>query len=94
MSTIDRLDISDIVQALPRFKLQQVAALSGDLGFPAYLVGGFVRDVLLGKPINDFDVVIEGGRGQSRARSCQAVWRACHYACAIQDCNLVSAGFP
>lgn len=40
--------------------LRQVAALSADLGFPAYLVGGFVRDALLGKPINDFDIVVEG----------------------------------
>jgi tRNA nucleotidyltransferase (CCA-adding enzyme) len=30
------------------------------LGVPCYLVGGFVRDLLLGKPINDLDIVIEG----------------------------------
>lgn len=40
--------------------LRQVAVLSAHLHFPAYLVGGFVRDLLLGQPVNDFDVVVEG----------------------------------
>jgi len=30
------------------------------LGLPVYLVGGFVRDVLLGLEPNDFDLVVEG----------------------------------
>lgn len=60
MALTDRLNISGYVQTPHLSQLRQVADLSGDLGFPAYLVGGFVRDFLLGKLINDFDVVIEG----------------------------------
>ncbi|MCB1602931.1 MAG: CCA tRNA nucleotidyltransferase, partial [Xanthomonadales bacterium] len=30
------------------------------LNMPCYLVGGFVRDLLLKQPVNDFDFVVEG----------------------------------
>ncbi len=33
---------------------------AGELGVSAYLVGGFVRDLLLGRPNLDLDVVVEG----------------------------------
>ncbi|MFZ5856577.1 MAG: CCA tRNA nucleotidyltransferase [Chloroflexota bacterium] len=56
----DRLDISRFIPTPRRSLLRQVADLSAELGSPAYLVGGFVRDALLKRPINDFDIVIEG----------------------------------
>ena len=56
----DRLDISRFIPTPRRSLLRQVADLSAELGSPAYLVGGFVRDALLERPINDFDIVIEG----------------------------------
>ena len=34
--------------------------LAGELGFPLYAVGGFVRDLLLGHPNLDVDLVVEG----------------------------------
>jgi tRNA nucleotidyltransferase (CCA-adding enzyme) len=37
-----------------------VATLSSYSQLPIYLVGGFVRDLLLKQPVNDFDFVIEG----------------------------------
>ncbi len=40
--------------------LSEIAAQAEALGMPCYVVGGFVRDLLLGGPINDFDVVVEG----------------------------------
>ncbi len=60
MPLTDRLDIPRFVPTSRLSLLRQVAALSADLGSPAYLVGGFVRDALLEKPINDFDILIEG----------------------------------
>src|SRR3989304_8782270 len=30
------------------------------LRMPLYLVGGVVRDILLGRPVKDFDLVVEG----------------------------------
>jgi tRNA nucleotidyltransferase (CCA-adding enzyme) len=60
MALTDRLDIPRFVPPSRLSLLRQVAALSADLGFPAYLVGGFVRDALFESPINDFDIVVEG----------------------------------
>lgn len=40
--------------------LSNIAAQAEALGMPCYVVGGFVRDLLLGKPVNDMDVVVEG----------------------------------
>jgi tRNA nucleotidyltransferase (CCA-adding enzyme) len=60
MPLTDRLDIPRFIPTSRLVPLRQVAALSADLGYPAYLVGGFVRDALLKQPINDFDLVVEG----------------------------------
>jgi tRNA nucleotidyltransferase (CCA-adding enzyme) len=43
-----------------RILLSRVADQSAALGFPCYLVGGFVRDLLLHQPVNDLDVIVEG----------------------------------
>ncbi|HNW95285.1 MAG TPA: CBS domain-containing protein [Anaerolineaceae bacterium] len=40
--------------------LQAVARLAGKLNMQAYIVGGFVRDLLLKQPSQDFDIVVEG----------------------------------
>jgi tRNA nucleotidyltransferase (CCA-adding enzyme) len=33
---------------------------ANDLGYSLYIVGGFVRDLLLGSPTLDLDLVVEG----------------------------------
>jgi tRNA nucleotidyltransferase (CCA-adding enzyme) len=40
--------------------LRQVGATASELGYPLYAVGGFVRDLLLGQPNLDVDLVVEG----------------------------------
>lgn len=40
--------------------LLNIAAQAAALNMPCYLVGGFVRDLLLNKPVNDLDIVVEG----------------------------------
>ncbi len=40
--------------------LSNIAAQAAAMDMPCYVVGGFVRDLLLGKPINDLDVIVEG----------------------------------
>lgn len=60
------LDLSDLMRdprLLPlekRSLLSGIADRSAALGFPCYLVGGFVRDLLLRRPVNDLDVIVEG----------------------------------
>ncbi|MFT5748371.1 MAG: poly(A) polymerase [Paraglaciecola sp.] len=38
----------------------QISKAAADLGFPAYVVGGYVRDRLLGRPSKDMDIVCVG----------------------------------
>ncbi len=40
--------------------LQRASELAQQLGYPLYVVGGFVRDLLLGEPNLDMDLVVEG----------------------------------
>jgi tRNA nucleotidyltransferase (CCA-adding enzyme) len=40
--------------------LQQIAKAANELRMPLYVVGGVPRDLILGKPIGDFDFVVEG----------------------------------
>jgi len=40
--------------------LQQASSLAQEMGYPLYVVGGFVRDLLLGAPTLDMDLVVEG----------------------------------
>ena len=40
--------------------LDQAGSLAGEMGFHAYIVGGMVRDLLLGSDNFDLDIVVEG----------------------------------
>jgi len=40
--------------------LEQAGATAGQMSYPLYAVGGFVRDLLLGEPNYDVDLVVEG----------------------------------
>jgi len=40
--------------------LRVIADVAAMLGYPIYMVGGSVRDLMLGRPINDFDLTVEG----------------------------------
>jgi tRNA nucleotidyltransferase (CCA-adding enzyme) len=40
--------------------LHLVADMAGSMRLPVYIVGGFVRDLLLDRPSLDFDIVVEG----------------------------------
>jgi tRNA nucleotidyltransferase (CCA-adding enzyme) len=54
---------SDLENLLPSGQvalLRQVADAAVTRQLPLYLVGGFVRDLLLGSPATDFDLVVEG----------------------------------
>ncbi len=41
-------------------RLRELSELAQEMGFGLYLVGGFVRDLLLGHPTLDLDLVVEG----------------------------------
>lgn len=43
--------------------LRFIADVSGGLGFPVYMVGGSVRDLMLDRVISDFDLTVEGEAG-------------------------------
>jgi tRNA nucleotidyltransferase (CCA-adding enzyme) len=68
--------------------VREVSAAAAEMGFSLYFVGGFVRDLLLGQPNFDVDLVVEGdaialarqlahekgGRVRSHARFGTAKW--------------------
>lgn len=51
--------------------LEQVAALAAEDGMPLYLVGGVVRDLLLGHPALDLDLVVEGNAHELARRAAE-----------------------
>jgi tRNA nucleotidyltransferase (CCA-adding enzyme) len=63
-STTGRQNLASRLEAtLPRARLallQVVSELAQAQGTALYIVGGFVRDLLLSRPIIDFDLVVEG----------------------------------
>jgi len=40
--------------------IHMVADAAWNCRYPVYIVGGFVRDLILGQPVMDFDIVVEG----------------------------------
>ena len=62
-----RQDILDLIESLPeeiRKLLEAVRDTAQEEGCLVYLVGGFVRDLLLFFPTQDLDFVVEGSGGQ------------------------------
>lgn len=47
--------------------IEAAAATASALGMPAYVVGGYLRDTLLGRTANDLDLVVKGDAGQMAA---------------------------
>lgn len=64
LPNIDRQNLaSRLEKALSPARFALLRAVAGqayDLHFAVYIVGGFVRDLILGRPSPDFDVVVEG----------------------------------
>lgn len=56
----DPLHNSNLVPPDKQALLARILEQAEALEMPTYLVGGFVRDALLGLPANDFDIVVEG----------------------------------
>ena len=48
------------LSAAQKILVQKIAREAAALQMRAYLVGGFVRDAMLGRAVNDFDLVFEG----------------------------------
>lgn len=53
----------ELLRVLPKASrrlIEMTAKTAESCGYPVYIVGGFVRDLLLGCPVMDFDIVVEG----------------------------------
>ena len=62
MNLSDRLESFLTPESLELIRLIRTEAER--LDFPLYIVGGSVRDLLLGRAINDFDLTVEGDAAQ------------------------------
>ncbi|HUS69199.1 MAG TPA: CBS domain-containing protein [Anaerolineae bacterium] len=58
--------------------LLRASGLASEMGFSLYVVGGFVRDLLLGKPHLDLDIVVEGDAIALARRLSEAVGGRVH----------------
>ncbi len=60
----DQINLAEKIESLLPFSrialLKTISSAADALRIPIYLVGGFVRDLLLGKPSLDMDFVVEG----------------------------------
>lgn len=75
MSEIRGTDLLDQLAPRPRRLLERCGNLAAGRGETAWLVGGTVRDLVLGRPADDLDVVVEGegmALAQSLARDVEA----------------------
>lgn len=54
------VDTDRIVGVLDSPLFDEVAALAQETNIPTYLIGGYVRDILLNRPSKDIDLVVEG----------------------------------
>lgn len=60
---IPKSDMIDIKKFLPKHEYQfitKIGQYSDEFGINTYLVGGFVRDLILGRKNTDIDIVVEG----------------------------------
>ena len=57
-----------LTKALELPVFEELAAVAEELGLKTYVIGGYVRDHLLGRPCKDIDVVVEG-RGIDLAKA-------------------------
>jgi tRNA nucleotidyltransferase/poly(A) polymerase len=53
------------------FILKKIAHSAEELGLPCYLIGGFVRDKILGRQTKDADIVCVGDGIELANRCCQ-----------------------
>ncbi len=63
-----RVPLAERVSAEVAAHLAEIGRLAAEMGLPAYLVGGPVRDALLGRPSLDVDVCVEGDAAQLAER--------------------------
>ncbi len=54
--------------------LKEIGLMADRRNIPAYVVGGYVRDKLLGRPVKDIDIVVVGD-GVAFAREVAASWK-------------------
>jgi len=73
VKTAHRFDeVLEFVPAAQARLLERIARTAAERGQPIHLVGGPVRDLLLGRPLRDLDLLVEGdarGLGEAVARA-------------------------
>lgn len=53
--------------------LYKVGGMAASLGMRSYLVGGVVRDIILGKDVNDLDILVEGKAIELAEKICKEI---------------------
>lgn len=58
--SMTKLTQEELTQKLSHNIFHQISATADELGMPCYVVGGYVRDLFLGRPSKDIDIVVVG----------------------------------
>ena len=68
----------ELAQLLDKQIFHQISEAADKLGLDCYVVGGYVRDLFLGRPSNDIDVVVIGSGIQVASELKQTLGRKAH----------------
>ena len=71
-------DIAQLRQQLDTPLFAQLSQTADELGLPCYVVGGYVRDLIIGRPTNDIDVVVVGSGIEMARHFAKSLGRGAH----------------
>ena len=71
-------DIAQLRQQLDTPLFAQLSQTADELGLPCYVVGGYVRDLLIGRATNDIDVVVVGSGIEMARHFAASLGRGAH----------------
>ena len=73
MTTVEIYSDEELAEILDQEVFHQIGDAADRLGLECYVVGGYVRDIFLGRPSNDIDIVVIGS-GIALARELKRVF--------------------
>ena len=57
---INMVDIKSITEELNKSVFRRLSEVADSVGVPCYVVGGYVRDIILGRKSKDIDILVVG----------------------------------
>ena len=68
----------DLVKAIDKPLFRKISEVADEMGVECYVIGGYVRDLFLGRPSCDIDVVVVGNGIEVAQACCKRLGRGAH----------------